>query len=191
MEKRVIFSSKLLPYFLVAPQMIIVFIFFFWPASQAIILSFFREDPFGLSSRFVGLANFSAIFTSKIYLNSISVTLLFSLCVTFFAMSTSLFLAVLADRVIRGGAIYKTMVIWPYAVAPIVAGVLWMFMFNSFEIYQGARIIQLKFSHLIMILLSTTVPDIPPWLILAHPIVFCALFNSNRYMLSNISISSV
>ncbi len=130
MEKRVVFSSKLLPYLLVAPQMIIVFIFFFWPASQAIILSFFREDAFGLSSKFVGFTNYAAIFTDKIYLKSISVTLYFSLSVTFLTMFTALFLAMLADRVVRGGVIYKTLVIWPYAVAPVVAGVLWLFMFN-------------------------------------------------------------
>jgi len=130
MEKRVVFSSRLLPYLLVTPQMIIVFIFFFWPASQAIIQSFFREDAFGLSSKFVGFTNYATIFTDKIYLKSISVTLGFSLSVTFMTMFTALFLAMLADHAARGGVIYKTLIIWPYAVAPVVAGVLWLFMFN-------------------------------------------------------------
>jgi sn-glycerol 3-phosphate transport system permease protein len=130
MEKRVVFRHKFLPYLLVTPQIVITLVFFIWPASQAIYQSVLREDPFGLSSAFVGLANFAEIFTNDIYLHSISVTAFFSFAVALIAMSTSLLLAVMADRAIRGATIYKTMIIWPYAVAPVVAAVLWYFLFN-------------------------------------------------------------
>ena len=130
MEKRVVFRNKVLPYLLVAPQIIITLIFFIWPASQALYQSVLREDAFGLSSTFVGLANFLYIFTDAAYLNSIYVTAIFSFCVAAIAMCTALLLAVMADRVIRGATTYKTLIIWPYAVAPVVAAVLWYFLFN-------------------------------------------------------------
>jgi len=130
MEKRVVFSHKFLPYLLVAPQIVITLVFFIWPASQAIYQSALREDPFGLSSTFVGLENFAEIFTNDIYLHSVYVTAIFSFSVALIAMSTSLLLAVMADRAIRGATAYKTMIIWPYAVAPVVAAVLWYFLFN-------------------------------------------------------------
>ena len=130
MEKRVTFNNKILPYLLIAPQIVITIVFFFWPASQALFQSVLREDPFGLRSTFVGLANFEALFTSSIYLNSIGTTIVFSLAVTGIGLTTSLLLAVMADRVMRGGTVYKTLLIWPYAVAPAVAGVLWFFLFN-------------------------------------------------------------
>jgi sn-glycerol 3-phosphate transport system permease protein len=129
-EKRVVFRNKVLPYLLVAPQIIITLIFFIWPASQALYQSVLREDAFGLSSTFVGLANFFYIFTDAAYLNSIYVTAIFSFCVAAIAMCTALLLAVMADRVIRGATTYKTLIIWPYAVAPVVAAVLWYFLFN-------------------------------------------------------------
>jgi sn-glycerol 3-phosphate transport system permease protein len=129
-EKRVVFNNKVLPYLLVAPQILITLIFFIWPASQALYQSVLREDAFGLSSTFVGLANFFYIFTDAAYLNSISVTAIFSFCVAAIAMCTALLLAVMADRVIRGATTYKTLIIWPYAVAPVVAAVLWYFLFN-------------------------------------------------------------
>jgi sn-glycerol 3-phosphate transport system permease protein len=129
-EKRVVFNNKVLPYLLVAPQIIITLIFFIWPASQALYQSVLQEDAFGLSSKFVGLANFSYIFTDGAYLNSIGVTAIFSFSVAAIAMSTALILAVMADRVIRGATVYKTLIIWPYAVAPVVAAVLWYFLFN-------------------------------------------------------------
>jgi sn-glycerol 3-phosphate transport system permease protein len=129
-EKRVVFRNKVLPYLLVAPQIIITLIFFIWPASQALYQSVLREDAFGLSSTFVGLANFLYIFTDAAYLNSIYVTAIFSFCVAAIAMCTALLLAVMADRVIRGATTYKTLIIWPYAVAPVVAAVLWYFLFN-------------------------------------------------------------
>ena len=130
MEKRVVFKHKFLPYLLVAPQIAITLIFFIWPASQAVYQSVLQEDPFGLSSTFVGLANFVYIFTDEIYLHSIYVTAVFSLLVAVIAMSVSLLLAAMADRVIKGATAYKTLIIWPYAVAPAVAGVLWYFLFN-------------------------------------------------------------
>ena len=130
MEKRVVFKNKVLPYVLLAPQIIITMVFFIWPASQALYQSVLEEDPFGLSSTFVGLENFKYIFTDPIYLNSIKVTLIFSLSVAAIAMSTALLLAVMADRAIRGATAYKTFIIWPYAVAPVAAAVVWYFLFN-------------------------------------------------------------
>lgn len=130
MEKRVIFKHRFLPYLLVAPQIIITLIFFIWPASQALYQSVLQEDAFGLSSTFVGLSNFIDIFSDKIYLNAIYVTTIFSLSVAAIAMITALLLAVMADRVIRAATTYKTLIIWPYAVAPVVAAVLWYFLFN-------------------------------------------------------------
>jgi len=130
MEKRVVFNNKVLPYFLVAPQIIITLVFFIWPASQALYQSVLQEDPFGLSSKFVGLDNFKYIFSDKIYLNSIYVTTIFSCSVAAIAMSLSMLLAVMADRAVRGATTYKTLIIWPYAVAPVVSAVLWYFLFN-------------------------------------------------------------
>ena len=130
MEKRVVFKNKILPYILVAPQIIITLVFFIWPAFMALYQSVLQEDPFGLSSVFVGLENFQYIFTDPIYLNSIKVTMIFSFSVAGIAMSTSLLLAVMADRAIRSATTYKTLIIWPYAVAPVAAAVLWYFLFN-------------------------------------------------------------
>ena len=130
MEKRVIFSHKVLPYILVAPQIIITLVFFIWPASQALYQSLLQEDAFGLSTTFVGMENFIYIFTDDFYLNSIMVTGIFSFSVAIIAMSVALFLAAMADRVIKAATTYKTLIIWPYAVAPAVAGVLWFFLFN-------------------------------------------------------------
>jgi sn-glycerol 3-phosphate transport system permease protein len=130
MEKRVVFKNKILPYLLVAPQIIITLVFFIWPAVMALYQSVLQEDPFGLSSVFVGLENFKYIFTDSIYLNSIRVTMIFSFSVAAIAMSTSLLLAVMADRAIRAATTYKTFIIWPYAVAPVAAAVLWYFLFN-------------------------------------------------------------
>jgi len=130
MEKRVVFHNKVLPYVLVAPQIIITLVFFIWPAFMALYQSVQQEDAFGLSTVFVGVENFKYIFTDPIYLNSIKVTMVFSLSVAAIAMSLSLLLAVMADRAIRGATAYKTFIIWPYAVAPVVAAVMWYFLFN-------------------------------------------------------------
>lgn len=130
MEKRAVFKSRWLPYALVAPQLLITLIFFFLPAGQAIHQSVLMEDPFGLTTEFVGLQNFRDLFADPSYLSSFKITVVFSVLVAFFAMAISLLFAVCADRVIRGANAYKSFLIVPYAIAPAVAGVLWMFMFN-------------------------------------------------------------
>jgi len=131
MEKRSTFNNLWLPYLLLAPQIIITFIFFLWPASQALYQSFLIEDAFGLSSEFVWFENFEELFSDPLYLDSFYTTVLFSVSTTFLSLSLSLLFAVMADRVIKGEMAYKSILLWPYAVAPAVAGVLWMFMFNT------------------------------------------------------------
>jgi sn-glycerol 3-phosphate transport system permease protein len=130
MIKRVLFRGRLLPYLLVAPQIAITLVFFLWPAAQAIKQSVLLEGPFGGNAELVWLDNFAALFADPGYLHSVRVTLVFSAAVTFLGLSIALLLAVMADRVIRGAVVYKTFLVWPYAVAPAVAGVLWGFMFN-------------------------------------------------------------
>ena len=130
MEKRSTFNNLWLPYLLLAPQIIITFIFFIWPASQALYQSFLLEDAFGLSSEFIWFENFEVLFSDPLYLDSINTTFIFSAATTFLSLSTALLFAVMADRVIRGEMAYKTILTWPYAVAPAVAGVLWLFMFS-------------------------------------------------------------
>lgn len=130
MEKRVVFNHKTLPYLLLAPQLAITVIFFFLPAGQAVWQSFHLEDPFGLSSTFVGLDNFKELLSQSAYLNSFYITAKFSILVAVVGLAVSLLFAVLANRVIRAATFYKTMLIWPYAVATAVAGVLWLFMFS-------------------------------------------------------------
>jgi sn-glycerol 3-phosphate transport system permease protein len=130
MEKRARFQSRWLPYALIAPQMAITLVFFFLPASQAIYQSLMVQDAFGNSTQFVWFENFQDLFRNDEYLASFRVTAVFSTLVAVLGLSISLVLAVLADRVIRNAAIYKTLLIWPYAVAPAVAGVLWLFLFN-------------------------------------------------------------
>jgi sn-glycerol 3-phosphate transport system permease protein len=129
MEKRVVFRSRWLPYLLVAPQIAVTVIFFFWPAAQAVYYSFLEQDPFGLSNRFVWFANFTYLFHDSRYLESFRITAIFSALVAGSGIMISLLLATMADRVLRGALAYKTLLIWPYAVAPAVAGVLWAFIF--------------------------------------------------------------
>jgi sn-glycerol 3-phosphate transport system permease protein len=129
LEKRVVFGGAWLPLGLVLPQIAVTLVFFFWPAAQAIWYSFQIQDAFGLSSQFVGFANFVALFRDEAYLNSFAVTAVFSLSVATVGMALSLLLAAMADRVLRGTLAYRTLLIWPYAVAPAVAGVLWAFLF--------------------------------------------------------------
>jgi sn-glycerol 3-phosphate transport system permease protein len=130
MQKRVVFRNLWLPYLLVAPQIAITLIFFIWPAYQALESSLYIEDAFGFSRNFVGLENFAALFRDPSYLRSFWTTLVFGLSVTFLSMSMALALAVAANRVIRSATSYRTLLIWPYAVAPALAGVLWFFMMN-------------------------------------------------------------
>ena len=130
MEKRVTFSRRWLALALVAPQIVITLVFFIWPASQALYQSVLLEDAFGLSRKFVWLDNFSSLFSDAIYLASFGRTIVFSASTAFLSLAVALFLAAMADRIIKGATAYRTLVIWPYAVAPAVAGVLWFFMFN-------------------------------------------------------------
>lgn len=131
MEKRVTFKGWKLPLLLLAPQLIVTAVFFFYPAGQAVWQSLFIPDPFGLSTQFVGLGNFEYLLGNKFYLASFMTTAVFSILVTVVSMGMALWLAVLADRLIKGSGTYRTLLIWPYAVAPAVAGVLWLFMFNT------------------------------------------------------------
>ena len=130
MEKRVVFGHRMLPYLLVLPQMVITLVFFLWPASQALYQSVLIEDAFGLSSEFVWFENYAALIADPLYLGSFRTTAVFSLAVAALSLGLALFLAVMADRVVRGAVAYKTLLLWPYAVAPAIAGVLWLFLFN-------------------------------------------------------------
>src|SRR5262249_17416250 len=130
MERRVVFSGWLFPALLLLPQLAMTLIFFFWPAAQAILQSVRREDAFGLSTRFVGAENFAAVICDPFYLASAEVAVPFSIAVAVLALATGLLFAVMADRVVRGASIYKTVLLLPYAVAPAIAGVLWLFLFN-------------------------------------------------------------
>ena len=128
-EKRVRFKSWWLPWALIAPQMAIILVFFFWPAVQALYFSLQQQDAFGTSVTFVGLENFRNLFADETYLASFKTTAVFSVLVAGIGLASSLLLAVMADRVVKGSRWYKTLLVWPYAVAPAVAGVLWLFMF--------------------------------------------------------------
>ena len=128
-EKRVLFKSWWLPWVLIAPQMAVILVFFFWPAGQALYQSVLQQDAFGTTTEFVGWQNFQRLWDDETYLASFKTTAVFSILVAGCGLSIALLLAVMADRVVRGAAIYKTLLIWPYAVAPAVAGVLWLFMF--------------------------------------------------------------
>ena len=128
--KRVTFGHRWLPYLLVAPQIVITLVFFIWPASQALYQSVLRQDAFGLRTTFVGLANFERLLRDPLYFDVFVNTIVFSAWVTALSMSMALLLAVMTDRAIKSALAYRTVLIWPYAVAPAVAGVLWFFLFN-------------------------------------------------------------
>jgi sn-glycerol 3-phosphate transport system permease protein len=130
MEKRVVFSHKILPYLLLAPQLAITIIFFYLPASQALRQSFFIEDAFGTSSDFVCLENYRYVFSDPSYYKAIATTAIFAAAVTICSLSFALLLAVMADREIKGATVYRTLLVWPYAVAPAIAGVLFIFLFQ-------------------------------------------------------------
>jgi sn-glycerol 3-phosphate transport system permease protein len=130
MEKRVTFNERWLPYLLVAPQIVITLVFFFWPSGQAVWQSVLVEDAFGGNSKFVWFDNFEHLFGDAHYYASARLTLVFSALVASIGLAVSLLLAVMADRVIRGAAAYKMILVWPYAVAPAVVGVLFGFLFN-------------------------------------------------------------
>ncbi|BAL94403.1 sn-glycerol-3-phosphate ABC transporter permease protein UgpA [Rubrivivax gelatinosus IL144] len=128
-EKRVRFKNGWLPWVLIAPQMAVILVFFFWPAAQALHYSLLQQDAFGTSVEYVGLENFRRLIDDESYLQSFKTTAMFSTLVAVVGISVSLVLAVMADRVVRGARFYRTLLIWPYAVAPALAGVLWLFMF--------------------------------------------------------------
>jgi len=151
MEKRAVFPHRVLPYVLLAPQIAVTLVFFVWPASQALYQSLLRQDAFGLSTRFVGLENFAGLFGDRDYLHAVTVTAIFSAAVTALALGSALVLAVMADRVVRGSRVYRTLLVWPYAVAPAVAGVLWLFLFNPTIglVSFGLRQIGYRWNHLL------------------------------------------
>jgi sn-glycerol 3-phosphate transport system permease protein len=135
----------------VAPQIIITLVFFIWPASQALFQSVLVEDPFGLSSQLVWFENFEELFSDPLYLDSLGITAVFSISTTLLSLSSALFLAVMADRVIKGAATYKGALLWPYAVAPAVAGVLWLFLFSPANgiIAQWLRALGYDWNHVL------------------------------------------
>ena len=130
MEKRVRFPGWRLPWLLLLPQLLVIAVFFYWPALQAVYQSLYLQDAFGLSSEFVGLENFRAVLADPDYYLSARVSVVFAVLVTGIGLALSLLLAYFADQALRAALLFRTLLIWPYAVAPAVAGVLWMFLFN-------------------------------------------------------------
>jgi sn-glycerol 3-phosphate transport system permease protein len=130
MEKRAIFGGRALPYLLLGPQLAVTLVFFYWPASQALWQSFLLQDAFGLRTDFIWLENYRDLFAQGDYYRAMATTAIFSIAVGALSLSIALMLAVQADKAIKGAGVYKTLLIWPYAVAPAVAGVLWLFMFQ-------------------------------------------------------------
>ncbi len=130
MERRVIFPNKVLPYLLVAPQVAVTLVFFFWPAGQAIYMSVLSQDAFGQSVTFVGLDNFKEVLSDPDYIKTLWRTLIFSGAVALSALVPALLFALMAERVVRGSGFYRTILVLPYAIAPAIAGVLWLFMFS-------------------------------------------------------------
>jgi len=130
MIKRSFFKSKYLPYLLVLPQMVVTLTFFYWPAIQGIAQSFLLSDPFGRQSQFVWFYNYIGLFTDPLYLKSIFTTFVFSLAVAFVSLSLGLLIASMANRALQAKAVIRTMLIWPYAVAPAISGILWLFLLH-------------------------------------------------------------
>jgi sn-glycerol 3-phosphate transport system permease protein len=151
MEKRVFFRSSWLPWVLIAPQVAIITLFFFWPAAQALLQSVQQSDAFGTSVEWVGLENFRNLWNDETYLASFYTTAIFSSLVAVVGISVSLMLAVFADRIVKGALAYKTLLIWPYAVAPAVAGVLWLFMFapSVGVVSYALRALGFEWNHLL------------------------------------------
>ena len=149
MQRRTIFRNKFLPYVLLAPQLAITIAFFFWPAGQAVYQSLLIEDPFGLYSEFVWFENFQIVLSNPLYLEAVRVTVIFSTAVTLLAMAPALLLAVMADQVVRGASGYRTLIVWPYAIAPAVAAVLWLFIFHPSigQVGQGLRALGIPWDY--------------------------------------------
>src|SRR5690606_5578326 len=163
--KRVTFGGGIVPYLLLAPQLAITIIFFLWPAGQALYTSLFAEDAFGLSRQFVGLANFVALFEDPSYRASFVITVVFSASVAGISLGLGLLFALAADKVGRKAMVYQTLLIWPYAVAPAVAAILWWFMFDPSVgfVARGLRAIGIYWNHhlngtdaLIMVILAAS-----------------------------------
>jgi sn-glycerol 3-phosphate transport system permease protein len=150
-EKRVFFRSSWLPWVLIAPQVAVIALFFFWPAAQALLQSVQQSDAFGTSVEWVGLDNFRNLWNDDTYLASFYTTAVFSSLVALAGLSISLLLAVFADRIVRGALAFKTLLIWPYAVAPAVAGVLWLFMFapSVGVVSYWLRVMGVDWNHLL------------------------------------------
>ena len=150
-EKRVVFRSAWLPWLLLAPQVVVIAVFFFWPAGQALVQSLQQSDAFGASVEWVGMENFRRLWADDTYLASFKTTALFSVLVASLGIGISLLLAVMADRVVKGALTYRTLLIWPYAVAPAVAGVLWLFMFapSIGIVSYGLRAAGIEWNHLL------------------------------------------
>jgi sn-glycerol 3-phosphate transport system permease protein len=130
MIKRSFFKSRYLPYLLILPQIIVTMTFFYWPAIQGLSQSFFLSDPFGRKSTFVWFYNYIELFTDPLYLKSILTTFAFSLAVAAVSLSLGLFIASMANRALRAKALVRTMLIWPYAVAPAISGIMWLFLLH-------------------------------------------------------------
>jgi len=150
-QKRVVFRSRWLPWLLLAPQALVIGVFFFWPAAQALLQSLQQQDAFGLSTEWVGPANFQHLLEDDSYLASFKTTAVFSLLVAVLGLAVSLLLATMANRVVRGAPVYKTLLIWPYAVAPAIAGVLWLFMFapSIGVVAYGLQRLGIAWNHLL------------------------------------------
>jgi sn-glycerol 3-phosphate transport system permease protein len=151
MQKRAIFGGKTLPYLLLLPQLLVVAVFFYWPASQALWQSFLLQDAFGLNTSFVWFENYQELFADPGYYQTMLTTGVFAIMVAGLSLSLALLLAVQADKSIRGAGVYKTLLIWPYAVAPAVAGVLWIFMFQPSlgVVAQGIRALGISWNPLL------------------------------------------
>src|SRR6266540_7257815 len=151
MQKRSVFNHRLLPFLLLGPQIAITVVFFYWPASQAVWQSFLLQDAFGLSTTFVWFENYRELFRDPSYYSTMVNTFVFSAAVALISLSVALLLAVMADKPLRGGTAYRTLLIWPYAVAPAVAGVLWAFMFQPSlgVLAQGLRTLGVDWNPLL------------------------------------------
>src|SRR5919201_586361 len=136
--KRSVFPNRWLPYLLVAPQVAITLVFFFWPAFDSLRLSLYRASPFGDRLIYVGLTNFERLFRDDAYLRSAHTSFVFSFVVTFVGLALALLLASLANAKIRGLAIYRSLLLWPYGIAPAIAGIIWLFVYN-FAFYLAGR----------------------------------------------------
>ncbi|HOO39662.1 MAG TPA: sn-glycerol-3-phosphate ABC transporter permease UgpA [Deltaproteobacteria bacterium] len=130
MIKRSVFTSRTLPYLLILPQVVVTLTFFYWPALQGLMQSVMRSNPFGGRSRFIWFDNFIQLFTDPLYLKSIMTTFFFSACVAAVSITLGLFIATMANRALKAKAVIRTMLIWPYAVAPAISGILWLFLLH-------------------------------------------------------------